>query len=273
MILFPNAKVNLGLNIVRKRTDGYHDIETLFYPVMGLCDILEVAETNGELNTIEFTQTGIGIDCNAESNLCVKAYRLLAQRYGMPHVKMHLHKLIPMGAGLGGGSADAAFALKALNTFLSQSLSFEELLSLALELGSDCPFFITNTPSVGRGRGELLEPVNVNLTGYWILLVNPGIHISTKEAYEGSNPKPWENPIGNIVKLPVSDWPNSLANDFEKTVFQRFPLIEMIKEELYGMGAVYASMSGSGSTVLGIFKSKPKIPASFKGYFTHISEM
>ncbi|MBC7126047.1 MAG: 4-(cytidine 5'-diphospho)-2-C-methyl-D-erythritol kinase, partial [Bacteroidales bacterium] len=217
MILFPNAKVNLGLNIVRKRPDGYHDIETLFYPVKGLCDILEVVATDGEVNTIEFTQTGIGIDCDTENNLCVKTFRLLAQRYGMPHVRMHLHKLIPMGAGLGGGSADAAFALRALNTFLNKPLSPENLLPLALELGSDCPFFVHNTPAIGRGRGEQLEPISINLTGYWILLVNPGIHVSTREAYEGSNPKPWKNPIGNIVNLPVSDWPNKLVNDFEKT--------------------------------------------------------
>ncbi len=273
MILFPNAKVNLGLNIVRKRPDGYHDIETLFYPVKGLCDILEVVATDGEVNTIEFTQTGIGIDCDTENNLCVKAYRLLAQRYGMPHVRMHLHKLIPMGAGLGGGSADAAFALSALNTFLNKPLNPENLLSLALELGSDCPFFVHNTPAIGRGRGEQLEPISINLTGYWILLVNPGIHVSTREAYEGSNPKPWENPIGNIVNLPVSDWPNRLVNDFEKTVFPKYPLIERVKEELYSMGAVYASMSGSGSTVFGIFKSKPAIPDAFKEYFTHTSEM
>lgn len=273
MILFPNAKVNLGLNIVRKRPDGYHDIETLFYPVKGLCDILEVVATDGEGNTIEFTQTGIGIDCDTENNLCVKAYRLLAQRYGMPHVRMHLHKLIPIGAGLGGGSADAAFALRALNTFLDKPLSHENLLSMTLELGSDCPFFVHNTPAIGRGRGEQLEPISINLTGYWILLVNPGIHVSTREAYEGSNPKPWENPIGKIVNLPVSDWPNRLVNDFEKTVFPKYPLIERVKEELYSMGAVYASMSGSGSTVFGIFKSKPAIPDAFKEYFKHTSEM
>ncbi|HDP75210.1 MAG TPA: 4-(cytidine 5'-diphospho)-2-C-methyl-D-erythritol kinase [Bacteroidales bacterium] len=273
MIFFPNAKVNLGLNIVRRRPDGYHDIETLFYPVKGLCDILEVVATNGEGNSIEFTQTGIGIDCDTENNLCVKAYRLLAQRCGMPHVKMHLHKLIPMGAGLGGGSADAAFALKALNSFLKDPLSNDNLMALASELGSDCPFFITNTPSIGRGRGELLEPANIDLTGYWILLVNPGIHISTKETYESSNPKPWDNPIGKIVNLPVSDWPNRLVNDFEKSVFPKYPLIERVKDELYSMGAVYASMSGSGSTVFGIFKRKPEIPDGFKGYFTHTSEI
>lgn len=273
MILFPNAKVNLGLNIVRKRPDGYHDIETLFYPVKGLCDILEFITTGGSPNTIEFSQSGLGIDCDTDSNLCVKAYWLLADRFGMPHVKMHLHKMIPMGAGLGGGSADAAFALKAMNVFLKEPLSNDKLMALALELGSDCPFFISNTPSIGRGRGELLEPVNIDLTGYWILLVNPGIHVSTREAYEGSNPKPWKNPIGNIVNLPVSDWPNKLVNDFEKTVFPKYPLIERVKEELYSMGAVYASMSGSGSTVFGIFKSKPVITDAFKGYFTHTSEM
>jgi len=175
MILFPNAKVNLGLNIVRKRPDGYHDIETLFYPVKGLCDILEVVATDGEVNTIEFTQTGIGIDCDTENNLCVKTFRLLAQRYGMPHVRMHLHKLIPMGAGLGGGSADAAFALRALNTFLNTPLSPENLLPLALELGSDCPFFVHNTPAIGRGRGEQLEPISINLTGTgfcWLIRVS-----------------------------------------------------------------------------------------------------
>lgn len=271
MIFFPNAKVNLGLNIVRKRPDGYHDIETLFYPVKGLCDILEVITTDGSPNTIEFSQSGLGIGCNSDSNLCVKAYRLLANRFGMPHVKMHLHKMIPMGAGLGGGSADAAFALKAMNVFLKEPLSNDKLMVLALELGSDCPFFLLNTPAIGRGRGDQLAPIGIDLSGYWILLVNPGIHVSTREAYEGSNPKPWDNPIGSIVTLPVSDWPNMLVNDFETTVFPKYPLIERVKEELYSMGAVYASMSGSGSTVFGIFKSQPTIPNSFKGYYMHLS--
>lgn len=273
MILFPNAKINLGLNIVRKRNDGYHDIETLFYPVKGLRDILEVVATDGEPNSLEFTQSGLAIDCKAEGNLCVKAYHLLAQRVGMPHVKMHLHKLIPMGAGLGGGSADAAFALTALNGLLQNPLSKHELLALALELGSDCPFFILNTPALGRGRGERLETVNLNLTGYWILLVNPGIHVSTKEAYEGSNPEPWEGALSNIVMLPIETWPTNLLNDFEKTVFAKHHVIKTIKDELYRHGAVYASMSGSGSTVFGIFKGKPSLPESLSAYFTHISVM
>ena len=271
MIQFPNAKVNLGLNIVQKRSDGYHNIETIFYPVKGLCDILEVIVSDGELNSIEFTQSGLGIDCDMDSNLCVKAYRLLASRYGMPHVKMHLHKIIPMGAGLGGGSSDAAFTLKMLNSFLPEPLSTDMLLALALELGSDCPFFLLNSPSVGRGRGEILEPISIDLTGYWILIVNPGIHIGTKDAYEESSPKQWDIPIGKMVNFVINEWPQYLVNDFEKTVFSKHPAIASIKEKLYQIGAVYASMSGSGSTVFGIFHEKPSIPESFSGHYTHIS--
>lgn len=271
MILFPNAKINLGLNIVRKRPDGYHDIETLFYPVKGLCDILEVVATDGERNTIEFNQTGLGIDCDTESNLCVKAYRLFAQHYGMPHVKMHLHKLIPMGAGLGGGSADVVFTLKALNTFLKEPLGEDRLGALAIELGSDCPFFLWNTPAIGRGRGELLDLVDINLDGYWVLLVNPGIHVSTKEAYEGCRSKPWEIPIGKVLSMPINAWRDVLQNDFEPTVFAKYPTIAMVKEELYRMGAIYASMSGSGSTVYGLFKNKPNIPPTISNYYFHLS--
>ncbi len=273
MIVYPNAKVNIGLNIISRRPDGYHDIETLFYPVPGLFDILEIIKVDGENNTLEFSQSGLRIDVLQENNLCVRAYHLLAKRYGLPHVKMHLHKSIPMGAGLGGGSADAAFALKELNSFLVQPVIDQELSSIALELGSDCPFFQINQPAIGRGRGELLEPINISLKGHWIMLVNPGIHVSTATAYAECSPKPWAIPIKELAHKPLEEWKDCLMNDFEPTVFTHHPGIELIKRNLYSIGAKYAAMSGSGSTVYGIFDFKPDIPQSFSRFFTFCGQL
>lgn len=273
MIAYPNAKINIGLNIIRRRSDGYHDIETLFYPLRGLYDILEIIRVEGEGNKMEFSQSGLAVDGPLENNLCVKAYNLLAQRYGMPYVKMHLHKQVPMGAGLGGGSSDAAFTLRMLNGFLERPLSDEELSAVALELGSDCPFFLINRPSIGKGRGEVLETTHVDLSGYWILLINPGIHVNTGLAYAGSSPKPWTVSLAEQVERPVTEWKNQLINDFEQTVFAKYPEIGTIKERLYELGAVYASMSGSGSSVFGIFENEPIVPEEFKPYFHHISQL
>ncbi|QKG81200.1 4-(cytidine 5'-diphospho)-2-C-methyl-D-erythritol kinase [Tenuifilum thalassicum] len=273
MIYYPNAKINIGLNIVSRRDDGFHDIETLFYPVRGLTDILEIIAVDGKLNSIEFSQSGIQIDDQPDANLCVKAYKLLADKYGLPRVKMHLHKMIPMGAGLGGGSADAAFTLLALNQLLDRPLDKVQLANLALQLGSDCPFFLLNRPAIGKGRGDKLQEVSFELSGYWILLVNPGIHVGTKEAYEGCIPQKWESSLETLIGEPIAKWNELLSNDFERTVFVKHPKIMNIKNELYSMGAVYASMSGSGSTVFGIFQTKPSVPDDFKAYFTHVSLM
>jgi 4-diphosphocytidyl-2-C-methyl-D-erythritol kinase len=273
MIAFPNAKINLGLYITEKRPDGFHNIETVFLPVPKLCDILEILPTNNKEYDIEFSQTGIAVDADSENNLCVKAYRLLEKEISMPSVKMHLHKQIPMGAGLGGGSADGAFALSLLNNLSQKPLSRNRLAEVALELGSDCPFFLTNKPCFGSGRGENLETLNISLTGYHLLLINPNIHVNTGMAYKQSKPTPAMFNLRSIAETPIEQWKELIINDFEKVVFQIHEEIEGLKNELYSLGAVYASMSGSGSTVFGIFKNAPNLKGKFTGLFTHCSEL
>ncbi|HRX31059.1 MAG TPA: 4-(cytidine 5'-diphospho)-2-C-methyl-D-erythritol kinase [Tenuifilaceae bacterium] len=273
MILYPNAKVNIGLNIINKRVDGYHDIETLFYPIKGLYDILEIVEVEGEQNRIEFSQSGNSTGCSNEHNLCVKAYNLMMEAESIPAVKMHLHKQIPIGAGLGGGSADGAFAIKGLNQLLGNKIDDVQLHELALKVGSDCPFFLYNTPMLACGRGEKLEVVTLALAGYWLLLVNPGIHVSTGSAYAKTNPEPWIPRLRERIAQQITGWRGSVRNDFEKTVFTDYPEIEVVKQQLYDLGAIYASMSGSGSTVYGLFASKPDIKNEFKNMYLHVEEL
>jgi len=261
MIVFPNCKINLGLHIVRKRADGFHDLETIFYPVR-FNDILELIpdrETIG--GPVFYSQTGIQIMGEPADNLCVKAYQLLKIDFPLlPPVKMHLHKVIPTGAGLGGGSADAAFTLQLLNDYFKLGLSTDQLLHYALTLGSDCPFFILNKPAYATGRGEILEPVTVDLTGHTLVIVNPGIHVPTAKAFSGVRPTEPEKTLKAIITQPISRWADELVNDFEKSIFYEYPEIAAIKEELYRAGASYASMSGSGSTVYGLFPDgKPLI--------------
>lgn len=253
MLVFPNAKINLGLHVTAKRPDGYHDIETVFYPVAKLTDALEMVESA----RFRFTTSGIPVDCPPEDNLCVKAYRMLAREYGLPPVEMHLHKLIPSGAGLGGGSSDAAFTLTALNETFALGLSADELKTFAARLGSDCAFFIDNRPSKATGRGEILRATEVNLTSEWLLIVKPDIHVSTREAYAGVIPRPVVSDIAATVRRPPEEWKNTLTNDFETPIFARHPAIARLKERLHEAGAVYASMSGSGASVFGIFREKP----------------
>jgi 4-diphosphocytidyl-2-C-methyl-D-erythritol kinase len=255
MISFPCAKINLGLNVISKRDDGYHNLETLFFPVPELSDVLEIVESD----RFSFTQTGIHVDSATEDNLCVKAYRMLEKEYGLPPVSIYLHKVIPLGAGLGGGSADASFTLVALNRIFDLGISNGQLKSYASVLGSDCAFFIDNVPAKASGRGELLEPVEVNLSGLYLLIENPGIHVSTKEAYAGVTPQIPDLPISEIIKLPVEQWKNNLHNDFEKNIFALYPEIAEIKENMYLQGALYASMSGSGASVFGLFKEKQNV--------------
>ena len=256
MIVFPNCKINLGLHILRKRADGYHDLETVFYPVR-FTDILELIpdrETSG--GPVHYSQTGLQIQGEAADNLCVKAYHLLKKDFPeLPPVKMHLHKVIPTGAGLGGGSSDAAFTIRLLNDYFKLGLSKEQLLQYALVLGSDCPFFILNKPAFATGRGELLEPVTTDLTSYTLVIVNPGIHVPTAKAFAGIRPALPEKSLKEIIAQPVSSWADELVNDFEKPIFYQYPEIAAIKDELYRAGAVYASMSGSGSTVYGLFSA------------------
>ncbi len=258
MITFPNAKINLGLNIVSKREDGYHNIESCFYPIPWY-DCLEVVEAA----SFAFQSYGLEIPGDSDTNLCVKAYELIRQNHDIPPVEIHLLKNIPMGAGLGGGSADGAFTLIMLNDLFELKLSELELEMYALELGSDCPFFIKNRPAIAKGRGELLDLIKLDLSGYHLAIHNPGIHVSTKEAYSGVSPKVPERSIPNLIQEPISEWKKKLKNDFEASIFPNHPKIEHLKQAMYDAGAIYASMTGSGSTVFGIFEDSPKGWKSF----------
>lgn len=257
MIVFPNCKINLGLNIIRKRADGFHDLETVFFPVR-LCDALEVIEEKtADGKEVIFSSSGLAIAGNEADNLCIKAYSLL--KVGFPHlppVKMHLHKLIPMGAGLGGGSADGAFALKMVADLFKLNLSRQQLIGYVAQLGSDCPFFIINQPCYGTGRGEILEPLSLSLKGYTIVLINPGIHVNTGWAFKQLSPALPAISVKEVIQMPPPAWRGKLVNDFEAPVAAAYPLIAQIKNGLYDLGAVYAAMSGSGSTVFGIFEDR-----------------
>ncbi|MDR1645793.1 MAG: 4-(cytidine 5'-diphospho)-2-C-methyl-D-erythritol kinase [Tannerellaceae bacterium] len=248
MICFPNAKINLGLNVTGKRPDGYHDIETVFYPIP-LRDALEVVEAEA----FSFSQTGIPVDAPVEDNLVVKALRLLSG-YGLPALEVHLYKGIPSGAGLGGGSADAAFMLKLLNDFGQLGLCDGELEAMAAKLGADCPFFIRNRPVFASGTGNIFEPVSLSLKGYRLCLVTPGIVIPTAGAYAEVRPQVPAVSLKEMIRLPVGQWKGRVSNDFESSVFARYPALAAIKENFYEVGAVYASMSGSGSSVYGLFE-------------------
>ena len=266
MIVFPNSKINLGLRILRKRTDGYHDLETVFYPV-GIKDALEIVPLalNEHTSSFPFTLSGAEIQGQPTSNLCVRAYKLLRKDFpALPKIKMHLHKTIPSGAGLGGGSSDAAFTLALLNKMFVLGLPEEKLMSYAAELGSDCPFFIINKPCYATGRGEVLEPIQLDLSAYKIVVVNPGIHIDTGLAFANITPAVPQRTVREIIAgLPFERWKDELVNDFEKLIFPRHPEIADIKDEFYHQGAVYASMSGSGSTVYGIFAADKEIRLNF----------
>jgi 4-diphosphocytidyl-2-C-methyl-D-erythritol kinase len=269
VVSFPNCKINLGLNVLRKRNDGFHDIETLFYPIP-LYDVLEIipADKQSGHHETSLSISGINIEGNKEGNICIKAYRLLKKDFhDLPAVQMHLHKVVPTGAGLGGGSADAAFTLRLLDKNCNLNLSISQLVHYALQLGSDCPFFIFNKPCYAIGRGELLEPAAINLNSFKLVLVNPGIHIHTANAFAKITPSISGRSIKEITRLPVNEWKNELKNDFEEGTFTQYPEIKKIKDELYQAGAEYASMSGSGSTVYGIFKKDHNAQFSFPSHY------
>lgn len=259
MLVFPNAKINLGLNITEKRPDGYHNLETIFYPIP-VEDALEVNVLNGGNEKFRLHQAGLEIEGAAENNLVVKAYKLLDEKFGLPPVDIHLYKHIPSGAGLGGGSADAAFMLKLLNERFSLQLSDDELEEYAARLGADCAFFISNRPTYAEGIGNIFSPVSLSLKGYQIWLVKPDVFVSTRDAFSQIKPHRPEMSLKEIVKLPVEEWKGCMVNDFEESVFPQFPAIAEIKEEMYRQGAVYASMSGSGSSVYGLFKADAVLP-------------
>lgn len=270
MVLFPNCKINLGLTVLDKRDDGYHNIETVFFPV-DVKDAIEVISSADKKQDIVFSSSGLPVDGIEADNLCVKAYRLLKNDFpSLPQIQLHLHKTIPLGAGLGGGSADAAFTLILLNKKFQLNFSVEKLSDYALQLGSDCPFFIINKPALAHGRGEILQPIDVDLSAYKIAIINPGIHINTAWAFKQLSllpPQKNKIPIKDIITENVNNWRQNLQNDFETVVFAEHPLVADIKSKLYQLGAVYASMSGSGSTVFGIFKKEENIAFSFPPHY------
>jgi 4-diphosphocytidyl-2-C-methyl-D-erythritol kinase len=250
MIVFPNAKINIGLNVVEKRPDGFHNIESVFYPVMELFDVLEVIVSD----ELKFTSSGIPIPGNNQDNLCLKAYRFIKADFDVAPVHIHLHKVIPIGAGLGGGSADAAFALKALNELFKLQLTDEQLINYARKLGSDCAFFIKNQPVYAFGKGDEFEPITLDLSKFDIKIEYPNIHVGTAEAYAGVKPRKSVTSVKEAIQSPISEWKNKLKNDFEDSIFPNHPKIKALKERFYSEGALYASMTGSGSAVFGVFE-------------------
>ena len=267
MITYPNAKINLGLNIVEKRPDGYHNLETVFYPI-NLQDALEVNLMEGE-EEFSLKVSGVPIEGEPENNLVVKAYRLLKKDYpDMPAIDIHMYKHIPTGAGLGGGSADAAFMIKLLNEKFNLNLSIEKMEEYAAILGADCAFFIQNKPVFASGIGNIFEPIQLSLKGYYLVLVKPDIFVSTKDAFAHITPMQPTQSLKEIIRMPVETWRATMKNDFEESVFQKFPEIAAIKDKLYDLGAIYASMSGSGSSVFGIFREQVEfVDEIFSGCF------
>ena len=264
MIQFPNAKINLGLHILRKRADGFHGLETIFYPI-ALFDTLEFIESN----EMKFEMSGIQIPGNMEENIVLKAYHLLKKDYPhLPNIHIHLLKNIPTGAGLGGGSADASFMLMALNKHFQLEITKQKMIEYAAQLGSDCPFFIHNQPCKATSRGEVLEIIQLNLVAYQFVLVNPKIHVNTGWAFAQLTPHQPQKSVFEIIQQPIQTWKEELINDFEKPIFEAHPILQYIKNTMYQQGAIYASMSGSGSTMFGIFNKdldKENIKKTFEG--------
>jgi len=253
MIVFPYAKINIGLNIVERLSDGYHSLETVMLPIP-LYDVLEVLPSR----TFQWRQTGLNIVGDLQDNLCVRAFELLSSSYDVGNVYMHLHKRIPFGAGLGGGSADATFVVKALNSLFSLNLSDVELKKIVSELGSDCAFFVNSVPQLAIGRGDILEPIDIRLSNYQLVVIKPNIFVSTAEAYSTVYVSGDCGSLFSDINRPLSEWRRCIKNDFERSIFNNYPQLGDIKEYLYELGAVYASMSGSGSAMYGIFEQEPK---------------
>ncbi|MCC9136201.1 4-(cytidine 5'-diphospho)-2-C-methyl-D-erythritol kinase [Pontibacter silvestris] len=262
MLDFPNAKINLGLYITSKRPDGFHNLQSCFYPVKW-CDALEILPSKEE----RFDITGLSVPGKLETNLCYKAYKLLQQDFKLPPVHMHLHKVIPMGAGLGGGSSDAAFTLRILNKLFELDLNADTLEEYARKLGSDCAFFVRNKPVVVSEKGDIFQPVALDLKGYSCVIVHPGIHISTAEAYGNVVPEEPSCGMEILLKQEVPVWKNILENDFEKVLFPKYPELPKVKEKLYDAGAAYASMTGSGSAVFGLFKGDAPTDLVFPNHY------
>ena len=270
MIRFPNCKINLGLRVLGKRNDGYHNLETIFYPV-AIHDSLEILPAPSGERQPRLSFSGLPVSGAIDSNLCTKAWHLLHHDFPqLPAVNVHLHKVIPMGAGLGGGSADGAFMLAMLNEKFDLGLPAGSLARYALQLGSDCPFFIYNRPCFAAGRGEVIEPISIRLGGYYFYIVNPNVHINTAEAFRELQYKNHTFSLKEIIQLPVIEWKEKLTNDFEEGILRKFPVIKEIKQQLYYNGAVYAAMTGSGSTVFGLFDAKPDMITLPDDYFVRL---
>jgi 4-diphosphocytidyl-2-C-methyl-D-erythritol kinase len=254
MIVFPSAKINIGINITGRRPDGYHNIETVFYP-MPIYDALEALPSD----ELTFHSSGLDIPGRIEDNLCIKGYHLMSKDYDLPPVNIHLLKHIPIGAGLGGGSANAAFFIKLINNLFGLKLATEQMLDYARQLGADCAFFIENKPVFAFEKGDRFEDIQLDLSSYHMALVMPPTHVSTAEAYRGVKPAPVKESLKDLIKLPVEEWKHHIKNDFEESVFRNHPVIRGVKASLYEAGAIYASMSGSGASVFGIFNRKPDL--------------
>jgi 4-diphosphocytidyl-2-C-methyl-D-erythritol kinase len=254
MVIFPNAKINIGLNVTERRADGYHNLETVFYPVK-INDVLEIVESD----KLSFESSGLEIPGRMEDNLCIIAYHLLKKKYDIPPVKIHLHKHIPIGAGLGGGSSNAAFFIKLVNQSFDLKISVEDMQDYARILGADCAFFIENKPTFAFDKGDEFEPVKLDLSKYKIALVMPDAHVSTSEAYRGVKPAAVKTSIIELINYPVAEWRKYIRNDFEESVFKNHVIIRGVKAALYEAGALFASMSGSGASVFGIFAQTPDL--------------
>lgn len=261
MLAFPNAKINLGLLITEKRPDGFHNLQSCFYPVEWT-DVLEVVPSTDFM----FTSSGLAIPGDAQMNLCVRAYNLLKTDFDLPPVHLHLHKIVPIGAGLGGGSADAAFTLKLLDAYFKLEITTHKLEEYARQLGSDCAFFVQNQPMYCVEKGDVFEEVDLDLRGYYIVLVYPNLAISTAEAYANVRPRMPQKSLRDYIQQPIDEWRDTVHNDFEDSLFPRYPLLKQLKQQFYELGAVYASMSGSGSTVYGIFNAPPALSNQFADY-------
>ena len=278
MITFPCCKINLGLNIVAKREDGFHDIETVFYPIP-LCDALEIKKMDERFPSeypCDLKVTGTEVDCDERKNLITRAYNLIAKDFQLPRIHTHLYKRIPQQAGLGGGSADAAYMIRLLDERFRLNMGNAEMERYAAMLGSDCAFFITAEPAFATGKGEILSPINDGSEGlddYFIAIVKPDIAVSTAEAYASITPKKPAKCCRDIVLQPISTWREELINDFEEPVFAKHPALKDIKDRLYHEGALYAQMSGSGSALFGIFKNRPtNLDKVFGHCFVWVSE-
>lgn len=270
MICFPNAKINLGLNITGKRPDGFHNIETVFYPI-NWNDALEIMENKKSSSEFSLHLSGIPINGNPEDNLLYKAYQLIKKEVDLPFVDVYLHKNLPMGAGLGGGSSDAAFFINLMNEQFTLNLSEAKRIEIAKQLGSDCAFFIKNKPVFAYEKGDMFKEIDLDLSQYYVAVVYPNVHSNTKEAYSLVKPVLPQKSILEILRQPIETWREGLKNDFEQSIFSKYPVVEQIKNEFYKLGALYACMSGSGSAVFAIFESQPDLN-QFKVYPYHYSK-